>query len=58
MAATGLYTGAVATGDSFIIARDQAGFANTFAASYPGNNGFDYCNGAADAISPIRIFYR
>ena len=53
-----LYTGAVATGDSFIIARDQAGFANTFAASYPGNNGFDYCNGAADAISPIRIFYR
>jgi len=53
-----LWTGESATSRSFIFARNQGGFANTFASSYEGNTSFDYCNGAADQASLVRISYR
>jgi hypothetical protein len=53
-----LWTGESATSQSFIFARNQSAFGNTFASTYENNAGFDYCNGTADQASLVRVFYR
>jgi hypothetical protein len=53
-----LLTGFSATAQSFVVAKDQGGGANTFASSFDSTTGFDYCNGVADQSSQLRVFYR
>ncbi len=52
-----LWTGSGAN-ESFIFARNQSSGDNTFASSYNENGFFDFCNGAADRASMVRVYYR
>ena len=51
-----IFTG-TATDRSFIFAKNQAAFVNTFAATYT-NSAYDYCANVADQLSPVRVYYR
>jgi len=53
-----LYTGVSAVNGSFIFARNNGTFLNTFAQSYGGSTFHDYCNGLDDQASLVRVFYR
>ena len=37
---------------------DVAGNGRAFSNSYDLNNGWDYCNGVPDTISPVKLLYR
>ena len=53
-----LYTGVADTNQSFIFARSEGAFANTFASSYSNSANWNSCNGTTDTASTVRIFYR
>jgi hypothetical protein len=53
-----LFTGSSDTNLSFIFARDNAPFANTFASSFAGNDTFDSCANTPDQASLVRVLYR
>jgi Fibrinogen beta and gamma chains, C-terminal globular domain len=52
------YAGNGSTAPGFIIARNQAAFASTFASAFVPDPNFDYCNGIADRTSFSRLGYR
>ncbi len=54
---TSIWTGS-GNEPSFIVSRNRANGANTFASSYGTITHFDYCANTADTTSFVRVLYR